>query len=353
VTAADRAEVLVLVADAVEHGSRQDKACEVVGVDERTLQRWQLPLTAADGRHGPVTAPQNKLSELERAKILSTAARPEYLNKSPHQIVPSLADLGEYVGSESSFYRVLKAEDQLTHRGRSKQKQMARPRAYEVTKPLELFSWDITYLLSPVRGQYYYLYLFLDVFSRKVVGAEVHENESMEYSSRLIDKICKSEGVEKNKLAVHADNGGPMKGATMLATMQRLGIVPSFSRPSVSDDNPFSESMFKTLKYCPLYPTKPFASLEAARAWVELFIQWYNFEHLHSGIRFTTPGSRHAGTDTDILKNRDLVYQSAQQKNPTRWSGETRNWKKIESVKLNCLKEKEMSVTTANSRTAS
>jgi len=350
VTSLDRAQVLELVATAVTEGSRQDKACEVVGVDERTLQRWQLPKTLTDNRHGPVTTPQNKLSELERENILKVASSLEFCNKSPHQIVPSLADLGKYIASESSFYRVLKASNQLAHRGRGKIKQMARPRAHEVTAPLQLLSWDITYLMSQIRGQYFYLYLFLDVFSRKAVGAEVHDCESMEYSSLLIDKICKSEGIEKNQISVHADNGGPMKGATMLATMQRLGIMPSFSRPSVSNDNPFSESMFKTLKYCPLYPTKPFASLEAARAWVIVFIDWYNNVHLHSSISFTTPASRHDGTDVAILQNREIVYQEAQKRNPSRWSGETRNWKKIESVKLNWLKENESSVITADSR---
>jgi len=227
---------------------------------------------------------------------------------------------------------------------------MARPRCYEATAPLQLLSWDITYLMSKIRGQYFYLYLFLDVFSRKIVGAEVNDCESMEYSSQLIDTICKAEGIEKNKVTLHADNGGPMKGATMLVTLQRLGVMPSFSRPSVSDDNPYSESMFKTLKYCPLYPTKPFESLEAARAWVIVFTHWYNNVHLHSSISFTTPASRHEGTDVAILQNRETVYHEAQKRNPSRWSGETRNWKKVESVKLNWLKENKSSVITADSR---
>ena len=140
-----------------------------------------------------------------------------------------------------------------------------------------------------------------------------------------------------------------MKGATMLATMQRLGVMPSFSRPSVSNDNPFSESLFRTLKYCPLYPTTPFASLDAARAWVATFIHWYNDEHLHSGIRFTTPASRHTGTDTAMLHNRDRVYHAAQRTHPSRWSGATRNWTRIERVTLNRLKEGARSVSTANS----
>jgi putative transposase len=353
VTVSDRRQVRALVAEAVAQGARQHTACEMVGVAERTLQRWQLPQTAEDGRRGPRTAPRNTLSQGERDQMVAIAARPEFCNASPHQIVPRLADQGAYLASESSFYRVLKAEHLLAHRGRATSSRRARPRAYEVTAPRTLFSWDITYVPSSIRGQYYYLYLFVDVFSRKAVGAEVHAQESMEHSSRLLDTICRAEGIEKHQVSVHADNGGAMKGATMLATMQRLGVMPSFSRPSVSNDNPFSESLFRTLKYCPLYPTKPFASLDAAREWVTTFIQWYNHEHLHSGIRFTTPASRHSGTDTAILDNRARVYHAAQRTHPTRWSGATRNWTKIARVTLNGLKEGAPSATTANRRTAS
>ncbi len=353
VTFLDRTQILILVAAAVCGGARQNKACAVVGIDERTLQRWQRPKTAVDGRHGPVTVPRNKLLAFEREKIVTTAASAEFCNKSPHQIVPSLADKGEYIASESTFYRVLKESEMLTHRGKAQPKTIHRPSAFHVTKPNELYSWDITYLLSNLRGQYFYLYLFLDVFSRKIVGWRVHDREAADFSSLLLTEICDREGIDKNQLAVHADNGGPMKGATMLATMQRLGIVPSFSRPSVSDDNPFSESLFKTMKYCPSFPTKPFESIEAAMSWVEKFVTWYNSEHLHSAIKFVTPASRHDGIDVDILQKRKAIYEDAKNKNPSRWSGKTRNWGKITMVKLNCLKEKEISVTTALSQQVS
>jgi transposase InsO family protein len=285
--------------------------------------------------------------------MVAIAARPEFCNASPHQIVPHLADRGEYLASESSFYRVLKTEHLLAHRGRATSSHRARPRAYEVTAPRTLFSWDITYLLSQIRGQYFYLYLFVDVFSRKAVGADVHAEESMEHSSRLLDTICRAEDIEPHQVSVHADNGGPMKGSTMLATMQRLGVMPSFSRPSVSNDNPFSESLFRTVKYCPWYPTKPFASLDEARAWVATFIHWYNHEHLHSGIRFTTPASRHTGTDIAILHNRDRVYHAAQRTHPSRWSGATRNWTRIARVTLNGVNDGARSVRKANRRTVS
>lgn len=153
-TAEERGQVLALVAEAVERGSRQRTACEIVGVAERTLQRWQRPGTAEDGRRGPNTVPQHTLSQREREQIVALAARPEFCNTSPHQIVPCLADRGEYVASESSFYRVLKTEQLLAQRGRALPTHQAQPRTYEVTAPRTLFSWDITYLLSAVRGQY-------------------------------------------------------------------------------------------------------------------------------------------------------------------------------------------------------
>lgn len=177
----------------------------------------------------------------------------------------------------------------------------------------------------------------MDVYSRKIVGYAVHEDQSSDHASRLIDDICRSEGVQRNQLTLHSDNGGPMKGATMLATLQRLGIIPSLSRPSVSNDNPFSESLFRTAKYCPLYPTKPFESREAAMTWASGFVRWYNEEHLHSGIRFVTPGSRHRGEDVGILARRHAVYEKAKREKPERWSGRTRNWNHIEEVSLNCL----------------
>ncbi len=283
--------------------------------------------------------PLNKLSEEESAKILEIATSKEFVDKSPHQIVPALADRCEYLASESTFYRILKANRMVTHRGASAPKAVRRPRGFETSKPGELFTWDITYLRSSVRGQYYYLYIFLDVFSRKIMGWEVHERESADYSSRLLKKICKSEKIDSKSLIVHSDNGSPMKGATMQITMQRLGILPSFSRPSVSDDNPFSEALFKTMKYCPQYPSDPFVTLQAARTWVSDFVRWYNEEHYHSGISFTTPSSRHEGKDEEILQNRREIYELAKQRRPERWSKNTRNWDKVETVRLNWLKD--------------
>jgi putative transposase len=203
------------------------------------------------------------------------------------------------------------------------------------TGPNQVWSWDITYLPSAMRGKFYYLYLFVDVWSRRIMKAVVHAEESADLAATLLCEAWREHGIGPGELTVHSDNGGPMTGATMLATMQSLGIVPSFSRPSVSDDNPFSEALFKTLKYVPSYPRKPFASVEAAWAWVERFVAWYNGEHRHSAIGFVTPDERHSGVDVDVLLARRRVYEAARLRRPDRWSGLARKWDAPALVALN------------------
>ena len=324
-----------LVDEAVKDGARAEKACEMLELSARTVERWRASGGGEDGRRGPKTPPANKLSEVERKRLLNVVNSPEHRDLSPKQIVPKLADDGIYIASESTVYRVLREEGQLAHRERSRPPVNNRPTALAATGPEQVWSWDITYLPSPVRGSFFYLYMVMDVWSRKIVGWEVHLEESMELSARMISRICAQNGIDESGLHLHSDNGGPMKGATMLATLQKLGIVASFSRPSVSDDNPFSEALFRTLKYRPEYPRKPFETLEAARAWVAGFVRWYNTEHLHSGIRFVTPDDRHFGREDGILARRKAIYETAKRRNPDRWSGETRNWKPIETVVLN------------------
>lgn len=273
--------------------------------------------------------------------MLNHATSKEFMDKSPWQIVPTLADRGIYVASEATFYRILKEEKMLIHRGRSGPKTQTPPAPLIATGPNQVWSWDITYLKSPIKGKYYFLYMIMDIYSRKITGWSVRDSESMDYSSELINETCFNEKISKEQLTLHSDNGGPMKGATMLATLIDLGIMPSLSRSGVSDDNAYSESLFKTLKYCPAYPTKPFEDIAAAIRWVEKFVNWYNKIHLHSGIKFVTPNDRHNGKDAEILKARSLVYEKAKNKQPNRWSKEARNWDLINEVKLNPLRSKE------------
>lgn len=329
--------IIELIAEARAAGARLGPCCEVVELDLRTVQRWlkKGPDGGEDGRHGPRTPPANKLSEPERRRVLETVNAPQFADLSPHQIVPKLADMGIYVASESTMYRLLREQKLNAHRGRARAPTRRRPDEHVATGPNQVWCWDITYLYSPIAGQFYYLYLFLDVWSRKIVGWDVLEKESNEAAAKLFRAICKQNNVDPNGLVLHSDNGGPMKGATMLATLQKLGVVTSFSRPQVSDDNPYAEALFRTAKYRPNYPDGPFASLEAARAWVEQFVSWYNNEHQHSGIRFVTPAQRHAGLDAEILAHRDAVYELAKEHHPERWTGNTRNWEPVQAVRLN------------------
>ena len=342
---ADRQRAIELIEEAVTAGARRFRACQIVEIDVRTLQRWKQARKRSvlcDQRKAVAQArtPSNALTLGEREEIVSLCNRPEYSSLAPTQIVPRLADAGRYLASESSFYRVLRDVGQVNRRGAAEQsRQVAKPKGFCATAPNQTWSWDITFLASSIRGQFYRLYMIEDIFSRKIVGWEVHAEELAEHASTLISKACLAEGVRRGQLVLHADNGSPMKGATMLATLQRLGIVPSFSRPSVSDDNPYSESLFRTLKYTPAYPRKPFETIEAARAWVYEFVTWYNNEHRHSAIKYVTPAQRHAGLDKELLQHRKAVYEAAKAANPQRWSGTTRNWDRTSEVWLNPPKE--------------
>jgi transposase InsO family protein len=326
---------LALIAEAVAAGARFEAACEVLGLAARTVQRWKDDPGGDDGRAGPKTTPRHALTAEERDMIVALATSQKYRNLSVRQIVPLIADEGLYVASESSFYRVLHEQDLMAHRSPARPARHAKPKALVATGPRQVWSWDITYLRASTRGQFYYLYLVLDIWSRKIVGWDVHEAECSELASRVVEDACAREGVRRGEVTLHSDNGGPMKGATMLATLQRLGIAASFSRPRVSDDNAICEAIFRTLKYRPGYPRKPFASLEEARAWVATFVAWYNGEHLHSSIKYVTPNDRHEGRDGDILAKRHELYLAAKSATPRRWTRNTRDWTPVATVTLN------------------
>ena len=334
--------ILRILDDALGAGARLKPACKVLGLNPSTVQRWRVQGPSGDARNGPLTRPKSALSDAERAEILEIANRPEFRDKSPKQIVPLLLDRGLHVASEASFYRVLRDAKQLKHRESTKEPtKRHRPTPLVATGPNQVWSWDITYLHTLTKGSFYYLYLVIDVWSRKIVGFEVHEEESAQHASVLIDASCEFESIRKGKLTLHSDNGAPMKGATMLATLRDLGVAASFSRPSVSNDNPYSESTFRTFKYRPEYPAKPFESLEHAREFVRAFVEWYNEEHLHSSIQFVTPSDRHSGKDVGILENRKRVIEEAKARRPERWSRATRDWSHPKVVELNPAPEEE------------
>ena len=324
-----------LIREAVHSGARRVAAVRTLGISMRTLQRWEAAGCREDGRCGLHGRPANALSEAERALVVAVATCPTFRDLPPCQIVPILAECGIYVGSEASFYRILREAKLLARRGKARAARHHRPRELKANGPNQVWSWDITYLRSPVQGMFYYLYLVVDVWSRKIVGWAVHECQSPEFAAALIQEAVRGENADPERLVLHSDNGSAMKGATLVATLERLGIVASFSRPHVSDDNPYSEALFRTVKYRPEYPTTPFRSLEEARNWVEAFVGWYNNEHRHSGIQFVTPAQRHAGQHIKVLSERKEVYEEARRNNPQRWSGQVRDWQPVEEVVLN------------------
>ena len=259
--------------------------------------------------------------------------------------MPILAEQGIYIGSEATIYRILKEEGQLTHRSSCEPpKKVGRPAHLVATGPCQVWSWDITYLPTEVKGLFYYLYLVVDIWSRKIVGWSIQNEENGKWASLLMREACERECVDPGSLDLHMDRGSPMKSATFLATLQSLGVVPSFSRPKVSNDNAYSESLFKHLKYCPIYPKHGFRSLEEAKGWVSTFVSWYNMEHRHSQIQFVTPHQRHAGLDKKILETRKKTYLKAKEKNPGRWSGGARNWNWKRVVHLNPPPKKELAL---------
>ena len=253
----------------------------------------------------------------------------------PSQIVPVLADEGIYLGSESSFYRQLHEVDEQHERGRANRRTSKPLSTHCATGARQLWSWDVTYLPSPTRGIFYYLYMIMDVWSRKIVGHEVYDSETGELASELFSRTVLSEGYLGEQLIIHADNGAPQRSSTLRAKLDALGLRTSYSRPRVSNDNPYSESLFRTTKYRHDYPVEGFISIEDARVWVLDFVRWYNTEHRHSAINFVTPEQRHEGDDDQVLAARKVVYEAAKARNPSRWSGAIRNWDKPVEVWLN------------------
>jgi len=333
---ADRVQAIELIQEACTHGARKHKACDILDISVRTLERWEKGAGLEDQRRHAKRTPGNKLSAKEEQQILAVVNNEKYKDSPVSQIVPALADEGCYIASESTFYRVLRRNKQSTHRGNSKPKSHTRPRAAIASGPGQVWSWDITYLPTQIRGLFFYLYMIIDIYSRKIVGWSIHDEQLSTHAANLIHQACLDENVEQNQLRLHSDNGSPMKGATMLAMLENLGVAPSFSRPSVSNDNPYSESLFRTTKYHATFPSeRRFETIIDARKWCEQFVRWYNNEHKHSGIKFVTPQQRHTGEDGLIRYKRHCVYEEAKVRFPERWSGNTRNWTLPGYVTLN------------------
>jgi putative transposase len=319
-----RRQVCRLVAHAMADGARLSLACRLLGVSARTVQRWRKPGCVQDGRLMARRRPANRLSDRERGLVLELLHSPAFEGLSPRQIVPRLADRGVYVASESTMYRILRAHK----RERCAKELRTRPRPgheRRVSAPNQIWSWDITYLNGPSRGSFLYLYMVMDVFSRRIMGWRIHREERAEHAASFVRRVCEENGINPAGLVLHSDNGRPMKGTTMLYTLQRLGIVPSFSRPQVSNDNPHAEALFSILKRHKDYPAT-FSSLEFARAWMGRFVSWYNHEYLHGSLSFVSPDDRYFGRDDSVLARRRTVYEQARFRSRVRWSRSPRRW---------------------------
>lgn len=326
----ERREVLEAIDEARKAGVSLRRTCDMLCVSMRSIQRWRKD-PKGDKRKGSARNVANRLNDEERTEILRTVNLPEYRGLSPAEIVPILAEKGLYLASERTFYRLLDEFDQLVFRGPGKKPVKRERPVHEVNGPLQLLSWDITYLRTTVNGMFFYLYLVMDVWSRKIVTWEIHSEELSELSASMMERF--SRNIDLRGVILHADNGGPMKGSTMLMKLHDLGVIASFSRPRVSEDNPFSESLFKTLKYRPGYP-KQFLTLGDAKNWVADFVHWYNHEHRHSGIGYVTPEERHTGRDREILRKRSETFKKAHAAHPERWSGKPKEWAFQEWVSL-------------------
>ncbi|MGQ5287931.1 IS3 family transposase [Pectobacterium actinidiae] len=335
----ERKQFIIWINEAVASGARLMIACREVNLSLRSLRRWQR--SSRDRRPDAIRpVPLNQLSAEEESRIRDVCHEPEYASLPPSQIVPRLADKGLYLASESTFYRILRRSGEVHRRGRQiRQQKVSVPTTFTATGPCQVWSWGITWLPSVVRGRWFYLYMIIDLYSRKTTGYEVHETESGEQAAALMQRSVMREGCWRQPLVLHADNGAAMKSQTLQMKLHELNITPSHSRPRVSNDNAYSESLFRTLKYVPQWPSSGFRTLIEARQWVDKFTRWYNEEHRHSGIRYVTPGQRHRGEDNVLLKQRDDLYRTAQKAHPERWSGKTRNWQSEGPVTLNPERE--------------
>jgi transposase InsO family protein len=353
------------VDEAMLAGARKFKCCEVIGISLRTLKRWRKPLSESDTAseenisedrrpHAIRPTPANALTSEEREEILKVCNTPENASKPAPQIVTELADQGIYLGSESTFYRILLMAGMLFHRGRARApKRVPKPTTYTATGPNQVWCWDITYLPTRIKGIYLKLYVILDLYSRKVVAYEVFPEENAEHSQEVLRRAALSENIaaQSHPVVLHGDNGSPLKAGTVLALIQALGMVASHSRPRVSNDNAFAEALFRTVKYHPKMPEEGFANAEDARTWAHSFFGYYNNKHNHSSLRHVTPAQKHAGDDIEILEKRKNLYETKRALKPERWiQKKTRNWSPVESTSLNPVNDRKLEKIVKNIR---
>lgn len=296
--------------------SSTKEACHLLGRSRATHHRRRRPPTC--GPPVPRPIPPNALSEAERQAVLTVLRSEQYCDLAPAQVWAKLLDDGIYYCSISTMYRLLSVAGENRERRRQRTHPANKRPELLATKPNEVWSWDITKLRGPARGVYYELFVIIDIYSRYVVAWTVAERETGELAESFINAALASQQIGRDELWLHADRGTSMTSKPVAQLLVDLGVARSHSRPHVSNDNPYSESNFKTLKYCPAFPGQ-FGSIQDARSFCDTFFTYYNHEHRHSGIALHTPASVHYGTATEIRVQRAAVLDAAYTANPTRF----------------------------------
>ena len=290
-------------------------ACQALGVSRATFYRRQR---STPGHQQPRPTPARALCEAEREQILDVLAGPRFVDRAPAEVVATLLDEGHYLCSERTMYRILAADQPVRERRNQREHPQYIKPELVATAPNQTWSWDITKLLGPTKWTYFYLYVVLDIFSRYAVGWMVADRENSALAGRLIEETCHKQGVQPQVLTLHSDRGAPMTSKCTAQLLADLGVTRSLSRPQVSDDNPFSEAQFKTLKYHPGFPGR-FHDITAAIAFCRTFFPWYNTEHRHGGIAMLTPDDVHHNRTQSVLEQRGRTLQAAWTRHPERF----------------------------------
>lgn len=325
-----RHQILEAIAEAVASGARLFRACEVLQLSERRVRRWRA--TPEDGRTGGYRATDQKLSEAETDRIVELVNRHDVKDLPLKAAYTTLLDEGIYLASYSTVDRVMKKHEDKSTTVRKKRKGGKRPEL-KATGPNQVWCWDITWLESALIGKYFFLYMIIDMYSRKVVGWSVHTKENGRFARDLFARTLTAEGIGEGQIIIHADRGKPMRSRTLRRLFNLLGVVASYSRPHTSNDNAYAESLFATFKNRVAFP-QFFASIEAAESYCDQFVAWYNDHHYHSGLDDMTPSMVHAGRHGEIFSNRNALLEEHRLQHPTRHGGTKKVYGLPEAVEL-------------------
>ncbi len=309
---------MILVSELVSEGCRIKGCCSSLGIPRSSYYRRMMP--EKYGPRKPRPAPANRISEDERNQIRVQLHEPRFVDRTPREIVPTLMDEGIYIASIRTFYRILEGDGELQERRLQASHPKQQAPILEATAPNQVWSWDITRIKGPWKGKFYYLYVMIDIYSRYIVGWMLAERENARKAQHFIRETASRHLGENVSVTIHNDRGSPMKAGSTMELVERLGLKHSFSRPRTSDDNPYSESQFKTLKYSHGFPSF-FESIGEGEAFLDEWFTWYNAEHRHCGLNLHTPESVYRGKVMDVVRRRQDLMDLAYSLNPERFAG--------------------------------